>query len=121
MKTDEIEKFADEWIEARSTHGSLENSVLDLELPFSNPEVCLDVIVRILEKIEPTTDIELFPVLAAGPLEDLLNEHGETVVNKVEVLAGRSPDFRKLLNGVWDSEVNETVKSRLSKYRDHQW
>ena len=121
MKTDEVEKLANEWIDTRITHGSLDNSVLDWELPFSNPEVCLDVIVRVLEKIEPTTDSELFSILAAGPLEDLLNEHGEAVVDRIEVLARRSPKFRKLLNSVWDSAVDESVKSRLSKYRNHQW
>ncbi len=116
METDEIEKLANEWIEDKTTQESLENSVLDWELPFSNPEVCLDVIVRILAKIEPTTDNELLAILAAGPLEDLLTEHGEEVVDRVEVLARRSPEFRKLLNGIYDSDVKETVKLKLSKY-----
>ena len=118
METNEIEKLADEWIEARTTHGSLENSVLDWELPFSNPEVCLKVIVRVLEKIDTTTDNDIFGILAAGPLEDLLTENGEAVVDRVETLARRNPEFRKLLNGIYDSDVKETVKSKLSRYME---
>jgi len=121
MQTDEIEKLADEWVDTRRIGGSLENLVLDWELPFSNPEFCLDVIVRVLEKIDPIAEESLFNLLAFGPLEDLLIENGKAVVDRVEVLARTSPVFRRLLNVVMGSDVDESVKARLSKYLENPW
>ena len=121
METDEIEKFANEWVQARTNGSTPDNLVLDGELPFNNPQLCLDVIIKVLEKIDSKPENELFTILAAGPLEDLLTEHGEAVVGKVEILARRSPEFRNLLNGVWDYDINESIKSKLSKYMEKRW
>src|SRR4051812_4994734 len=43
----------------------------------------------------------VFQVLAAGPLEDLLDFHGEAVITTIEEEARRNPKFRSLLRGVW--------------------
>ncbi|MCB2115460.1 MAG: hypothetical protein KDE00_03975 [Rhodobacteraceae bacterium] len=40
-------------------------------------------------------------MLAAGPLEDLIADHGETVIDRIEHAARHSPRFRFALTGVW--------------------
>lgn len=39
--------------------------------------------------------------IAAGPLEDLIEKHGQTVIEQIETLARDSARFRFLLSGVW--------------------
>jgi hypothetical protein len=94
---------------------------LDWELPREDPELCLESIMKVLGRIEDPFSNRLVAVLAAGPLEDLLAENGDVVVEQIEVLAKRSPEFRFLLNGVWDSTIHPEVLSRLAKYRNQRW
>jgi len=123
----EIEDIAEEWIKVWSdgkipaVGDGVSESILDWELPREQPEKCFDIILVVLEKIKHQTDNRLLSILAAGPLEDLLHENGGKVVDRVEINARKNPLFRKLLNGVWDSEVKESVKSQLSKYMDERW
>jgi hypothetical protein len=74
----------------------------------------------VLGRIEDPSS-NLLAVLAAGPLENLLVENGNVVVEQVEELARRSPEFRHLLNGVWDSTIHPEVLSKLAKYRNQRW
>ncbi|MCF7222931.1 DUF6869 domain-containing protein [Marilutibacter chinensis] len=61
---------------------------------------------------------EHFPVLAAGPLEDLLSHHGPDFIDRVEALAGQSSTFASLLGGVWRFEMSDDVWARVQKARD---
>ena len=96
-------------------------SALDWVLPRTQPELCLAAIVEVLERIESDTPNKLLAVLAAGPLENLLNHNGEVVVDQVDLLARQDPGFRLLLNGVWRSGINASILTRLAKYRDNPW
>jgi len=120
MTNTEITRIADNWITLRS-NDAFSDSELDLELPFNQPDVCLDVILNILEKIDAIPENKVFDILAAGPLEDLLHEHGNAIIDKVEILAKTNPKFRKLLNGVWDSELEHSIKDKLAKYMVDRW
>ena len=120
------EEIAEEWIQAWSgieppaIGPSVGASALDWELPREQPQLCLESIITVLGRIE-TPSSKLLAVLAAGPLEDLLANNANVVIDQVEVLARRSPDFRHLLNGVWDSTIHPEVLSRLAKYRIQRW
>jgi len=118
--TKELNNIADVWIKAHKSDNFID-SELDWTLPSSDPNKCLDVILKVLEKIDTVSDNDLFSALAAGPLEDLLHENGEFIVDRIDIFARQNPDFRRLLNGVWDSEVDESVKSKLSKYMTERW
>lgn len=48
--------------------------------------------------------------IVAGPLEELIENHGDLVIEKIEREARVSPKFRKLLCGVW-----ETSKTNIWK------
>jgi hypothetical protein len=51
--------------------------------------------------------------LAAGPLEDLLDEHGFEFIDRVETLVQANPKFRLLLGGVWRSGIDQAVWDRI--------
>jgi hypothetical protein len=56
--------------------------------------------------------------LAAGPLEDLLSLHGKAFIERVEAEATASPEFARLLGGVWQSSTSEEIWSRVVAVRD---
>jgi hypothetical protein len=60
-------------------------------------------------------------VLAAGPLEDSLAEHGAAIIEEVEQRAARNPKFRHLLGGVWQSTIPGEIWARLCKAREAVW
>jgi hypothetical protein len=115
--------IAEEWI-LKWPMGELADgiySTLDWDLPKEQPDLCLAAILEVLQRIDSTAPNKALGVLAAGPLEDLLNYNGERVVDQVDLLARRDPGFRLLLNGVWDSNIPPSVLTRLAKYRGNRW
>jgi len=85
-----------------------------LNLPFDQPELAWDFIQSACGK---TSDPLLLGSLAAGPLEDLLAQHGEDFIDRVEAVAARDECFRELLNGVWRSTIPEIVWKRIERLR----
>lgn len=123
----QLNSIANKWINAWSNGKTpavgegVSECDLDWGIPREKPEDCLDIILIILGKIQNEGNDKLLSVLAAGPLVDLLTENGKQVVERVEECARKDPLFRKLLNGVWDNDINEDVKSQLSKYMGEKW
>ena len=120
MEVNDIETMANTWIDIKSSNSTAE-SELDWELPYENPDKCLDVILKILGQIDPNPKNKLFSALAVGPLEDLLHENGNKVIDRIDEVARKNPNFKKLLNGVWYSEVDESIQERLSQYMTERW
>lgn len=58
-------------------------------------------------------------MLAAGPLEDLVAEHGDEFIDRIEREARHSARFRFALTGVWpqQGEGNTVLWSRIEKAR----
>ena len=127
MDTQSADEIAEEWVqawsgkEAQAVGAGVGASRLGWELPREDPGLCLESIVKVLDRIHSSSPNPLLAALAAGPLEDLLAKNGGAVVDQVEVLARRDPRFRLLLNGVWDSTIKPEVLSKLAKYRDQRW
>jgi len=128
METRPATEIATEWIEKWSAQevpaigpADIGESVLDWDLPRDQPDLCLASIVEVLSRIDGSTPNRLLPVLAAGPLEDLLAYNGSAVVEQIDSLARRDPAFRLLLNGVWDSSIDPSILDRLAKYRGNRW
>lgn len=48
-------------------------------------------------------------VVAAGPLEDLIADHGPALIDTVETLAERAPRFAYALTGVWPQGKEGTL------------
>ena len=51
--------------------------------------------------------------LSAGPLEELLFNHGNKFIDRVETLTRQNPKFTKLIMGVWVSEMPKDIKEKL--------
>ena len=51
-------------------------------------------------------------MLAAGPLEDLIQEHGAGFIDRIERLAQTDPAFASLLSGVWLPASEDPVTLR---------
>ena len=115
--------IAEEWLLKWSTGKAVKDadSALDFELPREQPDLALAAILKVLERIDTTGPNEVLGVLAAGPLEDLLNYNGDHVVDQLDLQARRDPSFRLLLNGVWDSSIAPEVLFKLAKYRGNRW
>ncbi len=60
------------------------------------------------------TSMEDLCVLAAGPLEDLLEAHGTLVIPHLEKVAKIDPRFRLMLSGTWgQNRIDPAVWARL--------
>ena len=62
-----------------------------------------------------------FKGLAAGALEDLLSEHGDELIEKVETEARRNPQFNLLLGGVWQGGMSSEIWRRIQAARLKAW
>lgn len=76
----------------------------------NDPELAWSVILEILGRTHSTQALEC---LAAGPLEDLLAEHGNRLIELVEHEAQRNNDFRGLLAGVWQNTMSDDLWLRV--------
>ena len=68
------------------------------ELVGKDPERAWNLTLRLIDK---APNPESLSYVAAGPLEDLLNDHGGAVIDRVELHARRDPKFRLALSDVW--------------------
>lgn len=120
-------EIANEWVEAwsdgnTSTVGpGADGSVLDWDLPRAQPELAWLAILEALSQIGPNVSDRRFAVLAAGPLEDLMSEHGKLMIDRVELHARRNPDFARLLGGVWRNDIDAAVWERMGKFAKRGW
>nr|WP_315475875.1 hypothetical protein [uncultured Undibacterium sp.] len=75
----------------------------------------------ILEILATDNSDAIIANLAAGPLEDLLARHGQSVIDRVEQQARRDPVFRNLIGGVWQNSITTPVWERLQKFNTQKW
>ncbi len=77
-----------------------------VELVCHNPERAWQIILVLSEQ---TLDPDFTALLAAGPMEDLLSDHGPAFIDRVEERAATDPKFNHMLGGVWRLEMTEDV------------
>ena len=83
------------------------------ELMDAKPEDCWQAIVEITRR---DLSEDLINVVGAGPLEDLIEEHGDKFIDQIEREAAQSPVFKKMLASVWDGG-DSNVWSRVKRAR----
>ena len=83
-----------------------------------DPELAWELILQILATVRSD---KIYPVLAAGPLENLLVYHGEKYIERVEKQARQDPAFNMLLGGVWRNSIAKDVWRRVEKARKTVW
>jgi hypothetical protein len=93
-------------------------SIMELDrLAHDEPERAWLLLLQILERDNSTHVLEM---LAAGPLEDLIQYHGPAFIERIESQAKANPVFRHALGGVWESSTPEIWK-RVEKVRGSAW
>ncbi|MFT5572095.1 MAG: hypothetical protein ACI9FR_001016 [Cryomorphaceae bacterium] len=107
-----VNELADMWIEYHHTNDeSLYSAFTKVEyLVLDNAEKAWQMILVILKKDNSDTVISN---LAAGPLEELLVQHGSKVIDRVEAKARQDSNFSKLIMGVWRNTMPEDIWSRV--------
>ena len=81
----------------------------------TSPELALEIILRILE-LDQTPQI--IGNLSAGPLEDFLVYNGEKYIDEIQQIAMRNQKFAKLLGGVWQNQISNTVWVKIQSVSD---
>ena len=117
MPGDPVESLIARWLEyLRTPEGSPERESRSAVLSefdglcTSAPEIAWRAILAIRER---ESDKEILCVLAAGPLENLLSDHGEAFIERVEQLARADPTFRKMLRIMYRMFMSEEVWRRV--------
>lgn len=64
---------------------------------------------------------EIIANLAAGPLEDLLAQHGPAFIDRIEEKARNDSKFNLILGGVWQNTIMNEVWERVKKARNRVW
>src|SRR5215510_9459776 len=120
-------KIADAWVSHWAHHkatGQFSDSYPDadmFDLVRESPFEALEVIFEIMRRIEHQPESELFQVLAAGPVEDLLGHNGASVIKRVEAAAESDPAFKLLLGGVWKGRMSPDIWARVQRARGDVW
>lgn len=87
------------------------------DLVDEHPNVAFDLVLEILARDQSRLVMQY---LSAGPLEELLGQHGEQLIGRFEEEARRSPNFRKLLGGIWQGAMAEPIWKRLQEIWDRR-
>ena len=53
--------------------------------------------------------------LAAGPLEELLAQHGAKFIERIEKQAQNDEQYRKLLGAMWQNDIPDDVWKRVKR------
>jgi hypothetical protein len=110
MNIVELEKWVDAYIQAQQIEG-IDGShplwwAIDkfMDAVQSNPELAWEAIVKIVQR-RPSEKV--LGMLSAGPLEDLLEQHGENFILRIEKISSADACFRKMLEHIWKSSTPE--------------
>ena len=76
------------------------------------PELAWQLIAEMIERSPSDASLGF---LAASPLEDLLSEHGQAFIARVEQRAAQSSKFRRALGMVWRLEMTDDVWQRVQQ------
>jgi len=82
------------------------------EILESAPEVAWEIVAELIERAPSEDALGYF---AAGPLEDLLSDHGPLFIDRIESLAKRQPKLVRALRGVYRMRTTDDVWNRVQR------
>ncbi len=112
---DEIEALADSWVAhfaSGENAGGTSPWAFDTlyDLCFTAPDVAWAVTEAILARdLTP----HLKSIVAGGPIEGLLAQHGAQVIERIESRARTDAQFKALLGGVWKNRMSDAIWHRV--------
>jgi hypothetical protein len=98
---DDPDRWADDVIDRIAIHS--DHSTPDVEYGW---EIMLALVAA-------ARDDDELGSIAAGPVEDYLSGHGETVIERVEAQAAADPKYRQMLRGVWQLGMSDEIYARV--------
>ena len=107
-----VNELADMWIEYhRANDDDLFSAVKKVDyLVANNAEKAWQMILAILKK---DSSEAIMSNLGAGPLEELLVQQGDKVIDRVEAKTAQDPDFAQLIMEVWQNAMPEDIWVRV--------
>ena len=126
MTESELNNLVDAWIAGQGAERGLSEDsdewwAIDLVMDWVTENDAVSVWNFIFAAYGKPMSDKAFAMLAAGPVEDLLADHGAAYIDRVETLARRDPLFNRLLGGVWRNSISEDVWARIEKVRLTVW
>ena len=127
MSDDSEKRLVDAWINHWEVYEKTEQFPADpdgidlWDIKEAPADSRLRFVLEVLNRIHPHPDNHLMQVLAAGPLEDLLGDHGPTVIDRVESLAKTDAAFNLLLGGVWKNGMSDDIWDRVQACHNEVW
>ncbi len=111
--------LAKAWLESWATDPpSYDENTSWITVAEADPELCFEVILEALGMVQVKKEDAKFQTLAAGPLEQLLADHGPQFIERIERLAESNASFKLLLGNVWRNSMPEDIWSRVCKCRE---
>ena len=113
----QLHELATEWVKAQKLERD-ENRIFNppaidevIDLSINDPEALWTLILEILSM--DNIDNEVIDSLGAGPLEDLISDHGEKYIDRIKEELFKNNKLASALNFVW---VSENVKPSVKEY-----
>ena len=120
----EREKIVQDFISAHGGGAAVKDSdprfasLMEFDrLAYESPETAWELILDVLNRDQSE---HIVGMLAAGPLEDLIEYHGPQFIERIETTARKDPAFRHALGGVWESNSPE-IWARVESARVKSW
>jgi hypothetical protein len=116
MTKAEIDELAEGWIRYQlsgddsTEHADWKYVSAAFDIRMGDPNVLWQLILSIHSRTQ-SEDVRC--VLSAGPLEDLLVNHGTAFIEIVERQADHDPTFASLLKGVYTYRMDDDLRRRV--------
>ena len=116
-----LTQLVEQWLSENKENkqeGTENSQVIDLVIDMrydASPETQLAFVEK---AIEMATNEWQLVMISAGPLEDLLAQHGEAIIDTVITKSRQDPKFRKTMTGVWQNAMPENVWARVQSEKD---
>ena len=122
-----IDQIADDWIEfQRYDINEVPDEVFARgwglnDLAYDDPELAWSVIKCVVGRYENSDLVSddkneakhILGMAAAGPLDNLLDQHGPGFIERIEAEARVDARFKWTLGGVWHSGMTDDVRARV--------
>ncbi len=80
---------------------------------YATPKQQWDIILELIDKASDSENV--LQTIAAGPLEGYLGKFGDSVITAVGSHAASNPKFARVLSGVWQHGMSDSVWERVLK------
>jgi len=112
-----VQRLAEAWAQAQLAHDAGTISPVQWKAIFAvqrlafreSPDLLWHIVLEVVRTDPP---LEVQEILAAGPLEDLIQDFGAEMVDRIASEAASNPAFANLLPRVWIPKSDDPITRR---------